>query len=183
MVAQLNGYSNNHWIVYFKLANLWFGYDMIMTWVIKSWVGLPWWLSGKEFACQCRRCTSLGFDPWVWKITGEGNGNPLQYPCLRKPMDRRAWRAIVHEVAESDVTMWLTTSYTCCAVLCWVTQLCLTLCDPMDCSMPGLSVHHQLPKLAQTHVHRLNDAIQPSHPLSSPSPPAVSLSRHQGLFK
>ena len=53
-----------------------------------------------------------------------------------------------------------------------VTQSCLILCDPMDCSTPGLPVHHQLPEFTQTHVHRLSDAIQPSHPLSSPSPPA-----------
>ena len=64
-----------------------------------------------------------------------------------------------------------------------VTQLCSTLCDPMDCSMPGFPVHHQLPELAQTHVHRVNDAIQPFHPLLSPSPPAFNLSQHQGLFK
>ena len=53
-----------------------------------------------------------------------------------------------------------------------VTHSCLTLCDPMNCSMPGLPVHHQLPEFAQTHVHQVSDAIQPSHPLSSPSPPA-----------
>ena len=64
-----------------------------------------------------------------------------------------------------------------------VTQLCLTLCDPMDCSTPGLQVSHQLPELAQTHAHWVCDAIQPSHPLSSPSPPAYNLSLHQGLFK
>ena len=64
-----------------------------------------------------------------------------------------------------------------------VTQLCPTLCNPMDCSMPGLPVHHQLPELAQTHVHRVGDAIQPSHPLSFPSPPAFNLSQHQGLFQ
>ena len=57
-----------------------------------------------------------------------------------------------------------------------VAQLCLTLCDPMDCSTPGLPNHHQLPELTQTHVHRVGDAIQPSHPLSSPSPPAPNLS-------
>ena len=57
------------------------------------------------------------------------------------------------------------------------------LCDPMDCSTPDFTVHHQLPELAQTHVHRVGDAIQPSHPLSSPSPPALSLSQHQGLFQ
>ena len=62
-------------------------------------------------------------------------------------------------------------------------QSCLTHCDPMDCSMPGVPVHHQLPELAQTHVHRINDAIQPSHPLPSPSPPASNLSQHHGLFQ
>ena len=64
-----------------------------------------------------------------------------------------------------------------------VAQSCLTLCDPMNCSMPGLPVHHQLPEFTQTHVHWVCDAIQPSHPLSSPSPPALNLSQHQGLFK
>ena len=56
------------------------------------------------------------------------------------------------------------------------------LCDPLDCSTPGLPVHHQLPEFTQTHVYRLGDAIQPSHPLASPSPPAFSLSQHQDLF-
>ena len=64
-----------------------------------------------------------------------------------------------------------------------VTQSFLTLWDPMDCSTPGFLVHHQLPEFAQAHVHRVGDAIQPSHPLSSPSPPTVNLSQHQGLFK
>ena len=64
-----------------------------------------------------------------------------------------------------------------------VTQSYLTLFDPMDCSMPGLPVLHQLPEPAQTHVHWVSDAIQPSHPLSSPSPPAFNLSQHQGLFQ
>ena len=63
-----------------------------------------------------------------------------------------------------------------------VAQSCLTLCDPMDCSTPGLPVHHQLPELAQTHVHWVGDAIQSYHPLSSPSLPAFNLSQHQGLF-
>ena len=64
-----------------------------------------------------------------------------------------------------------------------VAQLCLTLCDPMDCSMPGFPVHHQLPELAQTHVHRVSDAIQPSYPVLAPSPPAFNFSQHQGLFQ
>ena len=64
-----------------------------------------------------------------------------------------------------------------------VVQLCLTLCDPMNHSRPGLPVHHQLPEFTQTHVHWVSDAIQPSHPLLSPSPPALNLSQHQGLLK
>ena len=78
----------------------------------------------------------------------------------------------------------------CQLYFCWeqcslssVTLSCLTLCDPMDCSTPGLPVHHQLPEFTQTHVHWVGDAIQPSHPLSSPSPPTFNLSQHQGLFK
>ena len=63
-----------------------------------------------------------------------------------------------------------------------VTQSCPTLCDPMDHSMPGLPVHHQLPEFTQTHVHWVGDAIQPSHPLSSPSPSTINRSQHQGLF-
>ena len=67
-----------------------------------------------------------------------------------------------------------------CLIVCWcsVTQSCLTLCNPMDCSTPGFPVHHQLPELVQTHVHRVGDALQPSYPLSSPSLPAFNLSQH-----
>ena len=64
-----------------------------------------------------------------------------------------------------------------------VTRLCLTLCNPMNCSTPGLPVHHQLPEFTQTHVHQVGDAIQPSHSLSSPFPPAPNPSQHQSLFQ
>ena len=64
-----------------------------------------------------------------------------------------------------------------------VTQSCLTLCDPMNCSTPGLPVHHHLPEFTQTHVHRVGDAIQPSHPMLSPSPPAPNPSQHQSLYQ
>ena len=64
-----------------------------------------------------------------------------------------------------------------------VAQCCPTLCDPMNCSTPGLPVHHHLPEFTQTHVHQVGDATQPSHPLSSPSPPAPNPSQHQGLFQ
>ena len=62
-------------------------------------------------------------------------------------------------------------------------QLCPTLCDPMDCSTPGFPVLHLLSELAQTHIHGIGDAIQPSHPLSSPSSPALNLCQDQGLFQ
>ena len=77
-----------------------------------------------------------------------------------------------------------------CSVMCElsvqfssVTQLCLTLCNLRDCSTPALPVHHQLPEFTQTHVHRVGDAIQLSHPLSPTLPPAFNLCQHQGLFK
>ena len=64
-----------------------------------------------------------------------------------------------------------------------VTQSYLTLCDPVNHSMPGLPVHHQNPEFTQTHIHGVSDAIQPSHPLSSPSPPVPNPSQHQSLFQ
>ena len=70
-----------------------------------------------------------------------------------------------------------------CSFCCLVPQLCLALCDPMDCSTPGFPVLHYLPEFAQTHVHLVDDSIKPSYLLSPPSPPALNLSQHQGLFK
>ena len=76
---------------------------------------------------------------------------------------------------------WLNSSgFSCC---CSVAQSCPTLCNPMDCSAPGFPVLHHLTELAQTHVHRVSDAIQRSYPLPSPSPPTFNLSQHQGLFQ
>ena len=82
--------------------------------------------------------------------------------------------------------MWLHVNYLifdCSVQFSSVTQLSPTLCDPMNCSMLGLPVHHQLPEFTQTHVHQVGNAIQPSHPLSSPSPPAPNPSQHQSLFQ
>ena len=70
-----------------------------------------------------------------------------------------------------------------CELCCSVAQSCPALCDPMDCSTSGFPVLHQIPELAQTHAHQVGDVIQPSHPLSFPSPPAFNLSQHQGLFQ
>ena len=87
-------------------------------------------------------------------------------------MNREAWRAAVHEAAKRWTGLSnIVASYVQHQVRS-VAQLCLTLCDPMNRSTPGLPVHHQLPEFTQTPVHRVGDAIQPSHPLSSSSPPA-----------
>ena len=109
-------------------------------------------------------------------------GNPLQYSCLENPMDREAWQAIViglqivgHKC--NDLACILKPQFSS------VAQLFPTICDPKDCSMPGFPVHHQFLEPTQIHVHRVGDVIQPSYPLSTPSPPAFSLAQHQGLFK
>ena len=98
----------------------------------------------------------------------------------RIPMDRGAWQATVHGVAR--VGHDLATKPPPPSVSS-VAQLCPTLCNPINRNTPGLPVYHQLPEFTQTHAHQVGDAIQPSHRLLSPSPPAPSPSQHQGLFQ
>ena len=81
----------------------------------------------------------------------------------------------------SAVVMWTRPQMICCSC-CSAAQLCPTLCDPMNCSTPGFPVLHHLLELAQTHVHWVSDALQPSHPLSSPFPPALNLSQHRAVL-
>ncbi|XDA87905.1 hypothetical protein R6Z07F_017587 [Ovis aries] len=91
----------------------------------------------------------------------------------------------VHEIFQARVLEW-GANYCCSSNVIQfssVAQLCWTLCNPMVCSMPGLPVHDQFPELAQTHVHRVGDAIQPSCPLSTPLPPDFNLYQLQGLFQ
>ena len=96
-----------------------------------SKVGLP---SGKESTCQWRRCKRQAFDPWVGGSLEVGNGSPLQYSCLGNPMDRRAWQATVHRIAESDTTEWLSMHAPLCTgfrklsmVIIWCDLLCMLL--------------------------------------------------------
>ena len=124
-------------------------------------LGFPWWLSGKESAYNAG---NLGLIPELGRSPAGGHGNPLQYSCLENSMDRGSWQATYIQFSS-------------------VAQSCPTLCKPMNHSTPGLPVHHQLLEFTQTHVHRVSDAIQPSHPLSSPSPLAPTPSQHQGLFQ
>ena len=91
-------------------------------------------------------------------------------PLLRK-LNQTKYHLIIHKCLFSSIQFSL------------VAQSCPAPCDPMNCSMPGLPIHHQLPEFIQTHVHRVSDAIQPSHPVSSPSPPAPNPSQHQSLFQ
>ena len=101
--------------------------------------------------------------------------NFVYQPYVRTPNLHKIHKLILKEIVNLHVLSGLQYSS--------VTQSYLTLCNLMDCSMPGFPVRHQLPELAQTHVHRVGDTIQPSHPLLPPSPPAFNLSQHQGFFQ
>ena len=117
-----------------------------------------------------RECQLLNVMSSSWRIRGPGS---IRY-------DRSKWSPGSHltmgkmPMASAGVSEMLSSVQSLSHV--WI-------CDPMDCSMPGLPVHHQLPEFTQTHVHWVGDAIQPSHPLSSPSPPAFNLSQHRSLFQ
>ena len=135
-----------------------------------------------------------------WTLGGRDD-NPLQYCCLENSMDRAVWWTTVHGAQSWTWLKWLSMHLWCflrekmkdifCTILrntehlqfSSVAQSCPTLCDPMNHSTPGLLVHHHLREFIQTHVHRVSDAIQPSHPLSSLSPPAPNPSQHQGFFQ
>ena len=157
---------------------------------------------GLDSKASAYNAGDLGSIPGSGRSLGEGNGNPLQYSYLENSIDRGAWWASVHGVAKESDTMKQmnmgisltllfpfkknnnnTYLFGCSVQFSSVAQSCPTLCDPMNHSMPDLPVHHQLPEFTQTHVHRVSDAIKPSHPLSSPSPPAPNPSQHQSLFQ
>ena len=103
----------------------------------------------------------------------------LEWSC--HPIHTLVWESPLH-IQYSHIWLFTTLCFKLQKSCCSVTQSCLTLWDPMDCNTPGLPVHHQLPELVQIIVHQVGDAIQPSRPLSSPSP-AFNPSQHQGLFK
>ena len=115
-----------------------------------------------------------------WNSPGQNTGvdslSFLQgiFPTQASNPDLQHCRQILYQLSHQG-SPWLPVQF--------IAQSCPTLCYPMDYSMPGLPVHHQLLEFTHIHVHRVGDAIQISHPLSSPSPPAFNLSQHQGLFK
>ena len=100
-------------------------------------------------------------------------------PHALKPLSLHSFSHDSHPCLSYFIFINLFPNSSCCSVA----KLCPTFCSPMDWSTPGFPVLHSLPEFAQTHVHRVDDAIQPSHPLSSPSPPALNLSQQQGLFQ
>ena len=111
--------------------------------------------------------------PWLFPQPQQHRLLPAK-GCQGAPRRGEAWGRALRHVANVDQPVVQFSS---------VAHSCPTLCDPMDCSTPGFPVHHQLPELAQTHVLQVDDAIQPSHPLSSPFPAAFNLSQHQGFFQ
>ena len=151
--------------------------------------------------------TEVWFTVWEDRLEEElaTHCSILAWIIQEEPRAQRRLGATAHGVAESDMTehtkclcMYVWTLLFWSILICGAVakEICIssfqfssvvqswpTLCDLMDHSTPGLLDHHQFPEFLQTHVHRVDDAIQPSHPLSSPSPPALNPSQHQGLFK
>ena len=121
---------------------------------------------------------NLGWVTVLTKATQSVKGPWGSYPNIQILASYRSPRKYVHV----EKNTWFKGRYA--RAFCSVQSLSqVWLCDPMDCSTSGLPVHHQLPEFTQTHVHWVGDAIQPSHPLSSPSSPSFNFSQHQGLFK
>ena len=118
----------------------------------------------------------LGWTGWI-SLQSKGLSKSLQYQSSKPSVLWRSAFFIVH-LSHPYMTTGKTIQFSSVESLS-----CVRLCDPMNRSTSGLPVHHQLLELAQTHVHWVSDAIQPSHPLSSPSPPALNLSQNQGLFR
>ena len=140
----------------------------------------PWDSSGKNTGVGCH------FLLQCMKVKSESEV-AQSCPTLRDPMDCSLpgiCSSSVHGICQARVLEWGASAFSVTASVQFssVAQSCLTLRNPMNCSTPGLPVHHHLPEFTQTHVHRVGDAIQPSHPLSSPSPPAPNPSQHQDLF-
>ena len=127
---------------------------------------------GCHFLLQCR------------KVKSEKSEVVQSCPTISNPMDCILPGSSTHGILQARVLEWVAIAFSeIHTQFSSVSQSCPTLCNPMNCSMPGLPVHHQFPEFTQTHVHQVSDAIQPSHPLSSPSPPAPNPSQHQSLFQ
>ena len=150
-------------------------------------IGYPLQYSWASLEAQMVENPSALQETWVqclgWEDPlEEGTATHSSVLDWRIPMDWGALWATVHGITELDTTEWLSTYIYIYMYVCMY-ESCPTLCDPIDWSMPGFPVHHQLPEFAHNHIHRVGDAIQSSHPLSSSSPLAFNLSKHQSLFQ
>ena len=125
--------------------------------------------------------TSLQCHPLLWDWRRRGTEKPLWVPVVLLVQVWLCLSKFVH--AFVPIRLCFTIVNLSSVLFSSVAQLCLTLFDSMEWSTPGFPVHHQLPELTQTHVHWVSDAVQPSHPLPSPSPPTFNPSQHQGLFQ
>ena len=144
--------------------------DSVVHAVAKSWTRLRNFHF--HFLCGVHPAKTI-----IWKDTC----NPVFTAALFTIA--RTWKQPKCPLTDEWIKMWFICTMEYSVQFSSVTQLYPTLCNPMNCSTPGLPVYHQLPESTQTHIHRVDNAIQPSHPLSSPSPPALNLSQHQGLFQ
>ena len=186
-----NGSINDYPLQYSCLGNcidrgVW---RAIVHGVTKSWTQLSThnlaginfivWYGVKVKVKVTQVCLTL-CDPIDYTVHGIFQARILEWVAI--PFSRssqpRDWTQVSH-IADRFFTVWAMSK--CSVQFSSVTQSCLTLCNPMNHSSPGLPVHHQLPEFTQTHVHRVSDAIQPSHPLSFPSPPAPNPSQHQSF--
>ena len=165
-------------------------YYIHITYIISS----PWWLCGYRVLLQCESCVRI---PGSGRSPGEGNANPIQYSCLENSVKRGTWWATVHGLARSQprlsgtftfILRW-NSSFSALQYLAHLTIVVVKsfthiwLWDPINCNPPGFPILHYFLEFAQTHVHWFSDAIQPSYLLLLPSPPALSLSHHRGLFQ
>ena len=149
-------------------------YPMISSHILQL-LSFPGCSDGKE---SCSNAGDLSLIPGWGRFLEEGNGNPLQDSCLGNSMEKEVWRVTVHGVAIISFIIFQLLQFSSVQSLSRV-----WLRNPMNRSTPGLPVHHKLLEFTQTHTHWVGDAIQPFHPLSSPSPPAPNPSQHQGLFQ
>ena len=126
---------------------------------------------------------------WVWSVNmspshrAPGSGGPCTWFNTLFLLSSNSFFLSLSFLNWSIIASQCCASFCCSVQFSSVAQSCPTLCDPMNRSTPGLPVHHQLPEFTQTQVHRVSDAIEPSHPLSSPSSPAPNPSQHQSLFQ
>ena len=120
------------------------------------------------------------------RMAGRKTRNEIWLRNTRMASRKKTMTSVEHDVEELEPSHSAGRNVKCCSFFQFSSVESLSpvwLCDPMNRSTPGLPLHHQLPEFTQTHVHRLSDAIQPSHPLSSPSPPAPNPSQHRGLLQ